>query len=93
MLQLTDDAATAVERILADKPEAGLRIARDPSDGPAARLGLAVAEKPSPGDQIVEQPGWRVFVDQEAADDLDGTFLDAKVNEDSTLEFTIVRPR
>lgn len=92
MLQLTENAAMAVEHMLADRPEAGLRIAREDSDGSAARLGLAVAEKPSPGDQIVAERGWRLFVDQAAAKVLDGVLLDAKVNEDSTLEFSIVRP-
>ncbi len=31
-------------------------------------------------------------MDQEAAKNLDGTLLDANVNEDSTLEFFIRRP-
>lgn len=92
MLSVTANAAQAIGRLLADQPESGLRIAPDHSNGSGARLGLAIAENPSPGDQVIEEAGWKIFVDEEVAETLDGTLLDARVGEDSTLQFSVVRP-
>ncbi|MGH9210449.1 MAG: Fe-S cluster assembly protein HesB [Acidimicrobiales bacterium] len=90
MLVLTDQA-TSVIRALNDQSElsddAGLRIT-GPADGPT---GLAISRvgTPSGEDQVIEQEGARVFLDPTAADLLDGMVLDAKVDTDGSVRFTL----
>lgn len=87
MLALTEDAVSAVNRILtrADLPEgSGMRISRTPtsenSSGPDAELRLSVVEAPQEGDQVIgEEP---VFVEAEAAEMLDDKLLDAEIVDD-----------
>ena len=89
MLTLTENASNAVSTIVgqaASAPEAGLRIAQDPA---SANLGLVVAESPLPGDEIVEDSGARVFLDDKAASALDDKILDAEYQPNGGVQFTI----
>ena len=86
MLALTNNATDAIERILAAPGVpmgAGIRIAPGTavSDGAAAtsELQLSVAEEPAVGDEVIEEEGARVFVEDTVSDYLDDKHLDAEV--------------
>jgi iron-sulfur cluster assembly protein len=90
MLSLTENAADVVKTIteqITDSSEAGVRISQQSSDG--ASLGLAAVEAPQPGDQVVEENGARVFLDETAAVALDSEVLDAQVDEAGSVQFGI----
>jgi iron-sulfur cluster assembly protein len=88
MLAVTTEAAHAIQELVGDVPGAGLRISPRSSDGNEVQLGLAVTE-PSPADEIVGQGGCQVFLDPEVAPMLDGHTLDARMNEDHQIAFTL----
>ena len=89
MLTLTDNATSAI-RTLTAQPEApagaGLRIANDPAAG---GLTLAVATEPQDGDQVIDDAGVRVFVEEQAAQILDDKSLDAAVDDGGRLQFAL----
>lgn len=89
MLTLTPQAAQAINALLVDHPGAGLRIS-EVVDGAEVRLGLAVAAEPAPNDQVIEDQGSHVFVDDQVAPLLDDKTLDAEVNEERQVAFTLV---
>jgi len=85
VITLTPSATKTIERILAS-PEipdgAGVRISpADPgTDGASeGQLALRVAEEPDAGDQVIEEQGARVFVQETAAQYLDQMSLDADI--------------
>jgi iron-sulfur cluster assembly protein len=82
MLTLTRSAVEAVDALLHSSPEipddAGLRIA--PSG--ETELSLGIAAEPAPGDQVIEDGGARVFVDELAAPLVDDAELDAHAQGD-----------
>jgi Fe-S cluster assembly iron-binding protein IscA len=82
MLTLTPSAVQAVDALLHSNPEipedAGLRIA--PTSESELSLGIVAA--PAPGDQVIEDGGARVFVDEQAAPLVDGAQLDAQAQGD-----------
>lgn len=86
MLALTDNATDAIERILAAPGVpmgAGIRIAPGTAvtDGAGAtnELQLSVAEEPVDGDEVIEEQGARVFVEDTVSGFLDDKQLDAEV--------------
>jgi Fe-S cluster assembly iron-binding protein IscA len=86
VLALTDNATDAIERILAAPGVpmgAGIRIAPGTalSDGGAAtnELQLSVADEPADSDEVIEEQGARVFVEDTVSDYLDDKQLDAEV--------------
>lgn len=88
MLALTENATEAIEGILASSeiPEgAGVRIAAPESTDnaePGVRdLSLAVAPAPAEDDEVIDEGGARVFVDQPLTGYLDDKVLDARVEE------------
>ena len=89
MLTLTDNASMIINTITS-QPGApagsALRITAD-----AAEQGLAVstATDASPGDQVVEQQGATVYLDEAAAAMLDDKVLDAAVDQEGRVEFAI----
>jgi Fe-S cluster assembly iron-binding protein IscA len=89
MLTLTENASTIVNELSSqtEAPEAGLRITMmaDQQEG----LGVSTAERPEPGDQVVEQAGAKVYLDSRAADLLDDKVLDAGVDEAGNLQFAL----
>ncbi|HEX7161807.1 MAG TPA: Fe-S cluster assembly protein HesB [Trebonia sp.] len=93
MLVLTEAAAEVVKSVT-DTPQApdgtGLRITQsDTEPGTAGALQLAAAATPGAGDQIVETAGARVFLDQQAALYLDDKVLDAEVDTEGKVRFTL----
>ena len=90
MLTLTENASTVVKTIVdqsAEAQEAGLRISQDAVDSPA--LHVIPTEAPQPGDQVLEEAGARVFLEETAAQTLDDKILDAQVDESGGVQFSI----
>jgi len=89
MLTLTENASAIVNQItsqpgLADT--AGLRIT---SDSPERHLEVSATEHAEPGDQVVEQDGATVYLDESAAQLLDDKVLDAAVDPSGKVEFAL----
>ena len=90
MLTLTENASTVVKTIVdqsVEAQEAGLRISQDAVDSPA--LHVIPTEAPQPGDQVLEEAGARVFLEETAAQTLDDQVLDAQVDESGGGQFSI----
>ena len=90
MLTLTENASAIVHEItsqpgLADT--AGLRITSDDSPDPAFEVSAAMQAEP--GDQVVEQGGATVYLDESAAALLDDKILDAAVDASGKVEFAL----
>jgi iron-sulfur cluster assembly protein len=94
MLVLTEDATEAIEGILAapGMPEgAGVRItAATPTSGASAAVGLqvALAAVPDESDQVIEEAGARVFLEDIVAELLHDKLLDAD-RDGEQLRFSI----
>jgi Fe-S cluster assembly iron-binding protein IscA len=92
MLVLTEAAAEVVKSIT-DTPQApdgtGLRITQSGPEPGANTLGLAAAAEPGDDDQVVEASGARVFMDSQAAVYLDDKVLDAEVDPQGNVHFTL----
>jgi len=90
MLTLTNSAVSAI-RDLTTQPElpveTGLRIMAQGEEAPSFQL--ALTEGPMAGDQVVEEGGARVFVEAAAAVVLEDKALDAQVNEQGNIAFSI----
>jgi iron-sulfur cluster assembly protein len=89
MLTLTENASAIVNEItsqpgLADT--AGLRIT---SDSPEGDLEVSAAQQAEPGDQVVEQGGATIYLDESAAQLLDDKVLDAAVDPSGRVEFAL----
>lgn len=90
MLTLTDSAVTAIRNLTAQPElpdETGLRIMSQDQGGPAFQVTLA--ETPVDGDQVIETEGARVFLEPGAAMALDDKSLDAQVDDEGTVAFTL----
>lgn len=90
MLTLTENASSVVKTIVdqsGGNQQAGLRISQDAADSPA--LHVIATEAPLPGDQVVEEGGARVFLEETAAETLDDKVLDAEVDESGGVQFAI----
>lgn len=90
MLTLTENASTIVRDITAQQGQsesAGLRISAEPTAEPA--FAVTAAEQPQPGDQVVEQDGATVYLDEPAAVQLDDKVLDAAVDPNGGVQFSL----
>ncbi len=89
MLTLTENASTVVQTLVdqTEGNEAGLRISQDAPDSPA--LHVIPSQAPQPGDQVLEEDGARVFLEETAAVTLDDKILDAQVDDRGGVQFTI----
>lgn len=91
MLTLTDNASTIVKTIASQATgdeSAGLRISSQTEEG-AGDFAVDVAASPETEDQVVESGGARVFLEEGAALALDDKVLDAEVNEEGAVRFSI----
>lgn len=91
MLTLTENASTIVKDI-ADQggPEtAGLRISSDNSPEPA--FAVNAAAEAEPGDQVVEQDGATIYLDENAAVQLEDKVLDAAVDQQGGVQFALAQ--
>jgi len=90
VLTLTTDAAEVIHGLVAEHPGTRLRILPRFIDGDQVRLGAELSEKPAPTDQIIEEQGAEVFVDQVAVPLVDARILDAHVANDQ-VHFKLLR--
>jgi Fe-S cluster assembly iron-binding protein IscA len=86
VLTLTTDATEAIEQILTSPgvpSGAGLRItpgtSSDNDATPATELTVAVTEGPAAGDEVIEDQGARVFIENTVSGYLDDKLLDAEL--------------
>lgn len=86
MLTLTDNATTIVKSLTAQPGTNGLRISNDEA---SQGLAVATAEQPQSADQVVEQDGATVYLDESAAQQLDDKVLDAAVDPSGNLQFSL----
>jgi iron-sulfur cluster assembly protein len=92
MLTITSNAAEAIRAILesTDVPdEGGIRISIAQQNGAQASLELAISPAPMAGDEVLEEGGAHVFLDEMAALALDDKSLDAEIAGDE-ISFGIV---
>jgi iron-sulfur cluster assembly protein len=91
LLALTDSAVEAVKNIVSSSDEtfetSGLRVVAEPA-GTQTTFQLSVVPLPAEDDEVIEEQGARVFLEQEAASLLDDKVLDATV-EQNQVAFTI----
>ena len=90
MLNLTDGATEAISGLVGDHPGAGLRIYPQQTDNDELRLGLSISSSPEPTDEVVEQAGCQVFLDQQVAPIIDGRTLDATPTEGNRYQFAFI---
>jgi Fe-S cluster assembly iron-binding protein IscA len=88
MLVLTSEAVRAVVEFVVGQDAgaaAGLRISPGPHSAVDRTWDYSVVHEPFEGDLVIEDGSARVFVDPDAAKDLDHAVLDAHVDQ-HTLE-------
>ncbi len=98
MLTLTDNATALVTTLVRRRTEtegAGLRIHTADTPGAAGepRLAADVVVTPEPDDQVLDLPGAPVFLEGEAAIVLDDKILDANVDEEGAVSFSLLPQR
>lgn len=84
MLTLTEQAAMAIQEILAESntgPDGGLRITGTSANG-ETQLELSLAEAPVEGDEVVQDGGATLFLDEVAAAALRDKTLDVETHGD-----------
>jgi iron-sulfur cluster assembly protein len=92
MLTITTNAAEAIRALLdsTEVPEdGGIRISMAHQNGAQASLELAISPAPMEGDQILEEEGAHVFLDEVAMVALEDKSLDAQIEGDQ-ISFGIV---
>ncbi|MGH3238747.1 MAG: Fe-S cluster assembly protein HesB [Spirillospora sp.] len=90
VLTLTSGAVQVIRTVTANPelpPETGIRI-ESGLDGSDA-LRLSVAPAPEAGDQVVEEEGAKVYLEAAVAEMLDDKTLDAQVDPQGDVAFTI----
>ena len=90
MLTLTSGAVQVIRSVTADPelpPQTGIRIESGVNGSEALRLSVAPA--PEAGDQVVEEEGARVYLESTVATLLDDKLLDAQVDPQGDVAFTI----
>ena len=93
MLTLTDNAVKAIRGLIGQEgqpAESGLRIMA--SGNQSSSLQLTLAPSPMAGDEVVEEGGARVFMEPAAADVLSDKALDAEVDDDGGVAFSLAEP-
>lgn len=85
-LTLTDNATTIVKSITAQPGANALRIS---AEAGTEGLAVATATEPQSDDQVVEQNGATVYLDDGAAQQLSDKILDAGVDDAGNLQFSL----
>jgi iron-sulfur cluster assembly protein len=96
MLELTPEAVRAVVEFVVGQDAgtaAGLRISPGPHSAVDRTWNYSVVHEPFEGDLVVEDGPARVFVDPDAAKDLEDAVLDANADENTLDTRFIVRTR
>ncbi|MGA8850621.1 MAG: Fe-S cluster assembly protein HesB [Aeromicrobium sp.] len=93
MLTLTDTAAGVVKQLTeideTSGPDGGLRISTQPESDEGPALVLSAVPAPEDGDQVLDEAGARVFLDESAALMLDDKVLDAQIGSDGSVQFAV----
>ncbi|GLW61934.1 hypothetical protein Arub01_01780 [Actinomadura rubrobrunea] len=92
MLTLTSGAVQVIRTVTADPelpPETGIRIESGVDGSDALRL--SVASAPEEGDEIVEEQGARVYLEPQVAQLLSDKTLDAQVDAQGEVAFTLAQ--
>jgi iron-sulfur cluster assembly protein len=90
MLTLTQNASAAIKNLTdqtAVSDEGGLRIST--TDDATGSLKVELTPTPEPTDQLVEDAGARVFLEERAADALSDKVLDAQLDGDGSVRFAV----
>ena len=90
MLTLTDSASTVVKTLIERTPDvadAALRISA--SEAGATDLSLAVASQAEPNDTVIESAGAKVYLEQNAALVLTDKVLDAQIDDEGSVRFSL----
>lgn len=90
MLTLTENASTIVKTIVEQtvgSEDAGLRFSADQAQ--AGALSVSPVAAGEPGDQLVEQGGAKVYLEESAAVALSDQVLDAEVDPAGSVQFSI----
>ena len=87
MLALTENVTEIVKKLAEEVPAiSGLRIATEP-DGQS--LSVSPADQAAPEDQVVEQDGATVYVEETASVMLADMVLDGGVDEEGNIQFAL----
>ena len=87
MLALTENVTEIVKQLTEEVSDvSALRIATEP-DGQS--LSVGPADQAAAGDQIIEQDGATVYVDEAASIMLDDKILDGGVDEQGNIQFAL----
>lgn len=87
MLALTENVTEIVKKLAEEVPAiSGLRIAAEP-DGQS--LSVSPADQAAPDDQILEQDGATVYVEETASVMLADKILDGGVDEEGNIQFAL----
>ncbi len=87
MLALTENVTEIVKKLSEEVPAiTGLRIAAE-ADGQS--LSVSPADQAAPDDQVLEQDGAIVYVDETASVMLADKVLDGGVDEDGNIQFAL----
>lgn len=88
MLTLTENATTVVKTIAQQsQDDTTLRITSESSE--EQPFAVSTATEPGGEDQVIEQDGATVYLDSDAATQLDDKVLDAAVDESGNVQFSI----
>ncbi|GAB3035757.1 hypothetical protein GCM10027052_12210 [Parafrigoribacterium mesophilum] len=90
MLTLTENASAAIKNLTdqtAVAGDAGLRISA--ADDTTGSLKVELTPTPEPSDQLVEDSGARVFLEERAAAALSDKVLDAQLDGDGSVRFAV----
>lgn len=93
MLTLTDNARAVVASLVQNEnrgAESGLRIAQAETDDDRLRFSVSLASAPEADDQIIETTEARVFVEPDAVAALSDKMLDAGIDEQGGVNFTLL---
>ena len=79
-VSITDVASTEVKKFMemegVDPAKGGLRVSVQPGGCSGFKYGLLIEDQAADDDVVVEQPGYRVFVDPFSAQYLSGVTID-----------------
>jgi Fe-S cluster assembly iron-binding protein IscA len=87
MLALTENVTEIVKKLADEVPAvSGVRIAAE-ADGQS--MSVSPADQAGPGDQVVEQDGATVYLDETASVILADKVLDGGVDEEGNIQFAL----
>lgn len=87
MLTLTENATAIVKTIAEQSETEGIRITGQTEPEPG--LAISTSAEATSEDQVVEQDGATVYLDEAAADQLGDKVLDAGVDDDGGVQFAL----